>query len=78
MTKRLLTLLFVMLLTNAVMAQFSVKGIVKDAKTNAPMQGVTVSVVGKAIGTTTSSGGEYVLKLGKGSAQVRYSFVGNG
>ncbi len=78
MTKRLFTLLFVMLLTNAVMAQFSVKGIVKDAKTNAPMQGVTVSVVGKAIGTTTSSGGEYVLKLSKGSAQVRYSFVGYG
>lgn len=78
MTKRLFTLLFVMLLTNAVMAQFSVKGIVKDAKTNAPMQGVTVSVVGKAIGTTTSSGGEYVLKLSKGTAQVRYSFVGYG
>ncbi len=75
MNKQLLLFVACLFMTVTSMAQ-TLKGVVKDAKTNAPMQGVTVAIVGKTQGTATGAGGEYLLKLGKGTFQIRYSFVG--
>lgn len=53
----------------------NVQGIVTSADDSAPLPGVTVTVKGTTIGTTTGNGGKYALSAPKGSTLV-FSFIG--
>ncbi len=57
-------------------AQATITGIVTDVKKGDPIQGVTIFVENKNIGTTTDSNGKYTLQLPSGSYSIIYSFVG--
>ncbi len=57
-------------------AQFAVHGTVIDGETNQPFPGVTVSVRGTTLGTTTSADGTYSLQVPVGDFTLVFSFVG--
>lgn len=54
----------------------SISGVVRDSKTNEPVPGANVIVVGTTIGTTTDMDGKYTLTLPSGGKQIKISFVG--
>lgn len=54
----------------------TVKGTVRDPQTNQPIAGVTVSVVGTTIATTTNANGQYELKNVPTNAQLSFSMIG--
>ena len=59
-----LLLLFVFLFAGAVLtAQTTISGKVTDAKTNEPLPGVSITIQGKSLGTTTDFDGNYTLKV---------------
>lgn len=58
------------------MAQ-GLRGTVRDAKTNQPMPGVTVVLVGTSAGTITNANGQYSFSsLADGKYTARYTFIG--
>ncbi|MDO8927952.1 MAG: carboxypeptidase-like regulatory domain-containing protein, partial [Bacteroidota bacterium] len=61
--KILFSLFFVFYFGITLIAQTTITGNVKEAKTGTPMQGVNVIVVGKSLGTTTDSDGNYTLQV---------------
>ena len=62
MTKRILSVLFMMFLAFSAMAQEGhLRGKVIDNKTGETLIGVTVAVVGTTMGTTTDFDGNYSL-----------------
>ncbi|MBD1429143.1 SusC/RagA family TonB-linked outer membrane protein [Sphingobacterium litopenaei] len=54
----------------------TVKGTVRDPQTNQPIAGVTVSVVGTTIATTTNANGQYELKNVPTNSQLSFSMIG--
>ena len=76
--KPLLTFLFLFCFGNMLFAQQTITGNVKDAKTGTPMAGVNIVVVGKMIGTTTDSNGNFKLKVNQEyPVTVRASMIGH-
>lgn len=65
-------------LNMAVLAQVNgtLKGIVKDAKTNETLPGANVILVGTHIGQTTRINGEFSLPISAGRYQLQVSYVG--
>jgi len=61
--KKLLSIVFVLFIGSAVVAQTAITGTVKDAKTEQPIPGANIKVVGKSIGTTTDFDGNFSLKV---------------
>jgi TonB-linked SusC/RagA family outer membrane protein len=55
---------------------FTVSGIVTDGGKNETLPGVSVSVKGTTLGTTTDINGKYTLKVPSSDAIVVFSFVG--
>lgn len=53
-----------------------VRGKIKEANTGEGLPGVTVSVMGQSIGTTTTGDGTFILRLGAGSYTLRITSVG--
>ncbi|MDE2828426.1 MAG: carboxypeptidase-like regulatory domain-containing protein [Bacteroidota bacterium] len=72
----LLGLLFLVVVAPSTNAQFVVRGTVTDGETNQPFPGVTVSVRGTALGTTTAADGKYSLQVPVGDVTMVFSFVG--
>ncbi len=68
-------LILLVLGASAALAQ-TVNGTVSDADTGDPLPGVSVSVQGTIIGTTTNIDGQYSLTLPQSPATLVFSFVG--
>jgi outer membrane receptor protein involved in Fe transport len=60
--KKLLSVIFALFVGAVTMAQTTLTGSVKDAKTNQPIPGANITVVGKSIGTTADFDGNFSLK----------------
>ncbi|WP_462319744.1 carboxypeptidase-like regulatory domain-containing protein, partial [Marinilabilia sp.] len=54
----------------------SITGTVLDEKTEEPIPGVNIMVVGTNTGTITDMNGEFELNLPSETAQVQFSFIG--
>lgn len=66
-----------LLLVHSLFAQDkTVRGIVKDAKDNAVLPGVTVKVKGASKGTVTKTDGSYELSVPNAGATIVFSFIG--
>ncbi|PJA05271.1 MAG: hypothetical protein COX71_07590, partial [Flavobacteriales bacterium CG_4_10_14_0_2_um_filter_35_18] len=77
MMKKLLSILFVLFLGSTLMAQTTVSGTVKDAKSGDPLPGVSIKVVGKSLGTTTDFDGKFSFKVSQDVPfKLEVSFVG--
>lgn len=72
--QRALSLLFVMFLSVAAMAQITVNGHVKDSA-GEDVIGATVRIVGEQGGTVTDFEGKFTLKCKQG-ASLQVSYVG--
>lgn len=74
--KLLNVLLYVLLLVNDTLAQNKpVKGTVTDAATNMPLSGVSITVPGTSIGTTTDNAGVFSLTVPANTRNLLFSFV---
>ncbi|AMC11128.1 hypothetical protein Lupro_07635 [Lutibacter profundi] len=63
MMKKLLSVIFVFLVGSVMVAQTTISGTVKEAKTEQPIPGANIKVVGKSIGTTTDFDGNFSLTV---------------
>ena len=59
--KEFLFFLFLINASSILVAQTTVSGIVIDANTQEPLEGVNIAVIGTIIGTTTDTNGNYIL-----------------
>ncbi len=67
--------IFALMASNA-FAQGTVKGTVVEAKTNEPLPGADVIVVGTTKGVATDFDGNFVLEVPAGNQKIKISFVG--
>ncbi len=61
--KKLLSVFFALFIGSVMVAQTTFSGSVKEAKTEVPIPGANIKVVGKAIGTTTDFDGNFSLTV---------------
>lgn len=61
--KKLVSVLFAFFIGTVMVAQTTISGSVKEAKTGEPIPGANVKVVGKSIGTTSDFDGNFSLKI---------------
>jgi len=61
--KKLLSVIFVFFVGSVMVAQTTISGTVKEAKTEQPIPGANIKVVGKSIGTTTDFDGNFSLAV---------------
>ncbi len=78
MMKKILFLVMMLSVSGALLAQRSIEGTVRDAKTNETLIGVTVQLKGTSIGTITDIDGHYVLTSDEltPTSVIVYSYVG--
>ncbi len=67
---------FMLLFSNFVLAQRTVKGKVTDAETGEGLIGATVTVVGTTRGAVTDIDGNYSVEVPDGSTQLRFAYTG--
>ncbi|BAV08214.1 TonB-linked outer membrane protein, SusC/RagA family [Filimonas lacunae] len=75
--KILLLTAFFMMLCLVSIGQTTIKGVVKDSSGNG-IAGVSVQVKGTAVGTVTTSNGEYSIAVKDSRAVLEFSFIGYG
>jgi len=61
--KKLLSVIFVFFVGSIMVAQTTISGTIKEAKTEQPIPGANIKVVGKSIGTTTDFDGNFSLTV---------------
>lgn len=61
--KKLLSIIFVLFIGSVMVAQTTITGSVKEAKTGEPIPGANIKIVGKSIGTTTDFDGNFSFKV---------------
>jgi len=61
--KKLLSVIFVLFIGSVMIAQTTITGSVKDAKSGEPIPGANIKIVGKSIGTTTDFDGNFSFKV---------------
>ncbi|GAB3202802.1 hypothetical protein ABID22_001071 [Pontibacter aydingkolensis] len=77
MPKLLITVLYFILLASAAFAQVrTVRGVVRDAKTNEKLAFVSIAANNGETGTTTNLEGQYQLRHNKTIQNLRFSYVG--
>ncbi|MDX3917438.1 MULTISPECIES: TonB-dependent receptor [Olivibacter] len=75
--KRTIVLLAMLFFTAMVYAQNTYKAIIKDAKTNQPLPGATVKVLGTTLGSTSDNTGSVTLTgITSGRQVIQYNYVG--
>ncbi|ETZ24702.1 TonB-dependent receptor domain-containing protein [Pedobacter sp. V48] len=75
--KKLIVLLAVLLFTVSAYAQNTYKAIVKNAKTNKPLVGASVKLLGSAIGSVSDTNGQVVLSnVPSGPQIIQFSYIG--
>lgn len=72
------TFIFLFLITseNLFAQEFEVSGMITDAKTNKPLEYVTVQVADSNYGTTGEKDGTYFIKMNNGPAKIIFSYIG--
>ncbi len=73
---RILLLITMIWLPLIVSAQVPLKGVVKDARTNEPLTGVSVIVEGTSTGTMTDIDGNFSIATPKKNVTLLFSYVG--
>ena len=63
MIKKIIFFAFVMLGSITMVAQTTITGTVKDAKTGETLLGANIKISGKAVGTTTDYDGKFTLTV---------------
>jgi len=61
--KKLLSVFLMLFAGSLMIAQTTVSGIVKEAKTGEPIPGANIKIIGKSIGTTTDFDGHFSFKV---------------
>jgi outer membrane receptor for ferrienterochelin and colicins len=75
--KRTIVLLAMLFFTAMVYAQNTYKAIIKDAKTNQPLPGATIKVLGTTLGSTSDNTGSVTLTgITSGRQVIQYNYVG--
>lgn len=75
--KHFLTLLLFLTISSLTYSQYTVKGVVKDAKTKETLIGAAVIIKGKTSGATADINGEFELKVpGNLPVEIQVSFLG--
>ncbi|SNR66592.1 TonB-dependent receptor [Lutibacter flavus] len=75
--KKLLSFFVALFIGSVMIAQTSVSGTVKEAKTGQPIPGANIKVVGKSIGTTTDFDGNFSLKIAQNPPfSIEVSLIG--
>lgn len=74
--KRMLLISSILLITNHVFGQITLKGFVQDIKTNEPLIGASVKVLGTNIGTIANLEGRFELKVPNNSKTLIVTFSG--
>ncbi len=75
--KQLLSIVFALFIGASLMAQTTVTGTVKDAKSGEPLPGVSIKVIGKSLGTTSDFDGNFTLKVNQNPPfKVEVSYIG--
>ena len=75
--KKLLSFFIALFVGSVMIAQTSVSGTVKEAKTGQPIPGANIKVVGKSIGTTTDFDGNFSLKIAQNPPfSIEVSLIG--
>ena len=72
----ILALLLVLLSFESLVAQYQIKGIVRDASNGDPVPFASVGILGVNVGTSTNFQGEYILNSKFLSDSIYVSFVG--
>jgi len=67
-------LLFILFLIPRTYAQSQIRGVVRDEK-NLPLPGVSIKVMGSAVGTTSGNDGSYSISA-PGTSTLTFSFIG--
>ena len=67
---------FILSVTSALMAQWTVTGKVTDGKDGTPLIGATVEELGTENGTVTDFDGNYTLNVSSGKARIQVKYVG--
>lgn len=75
-TKCGLLMAVLLLLSNAALAQRTVKGKLTDAESSEGLIGATVTVVGTTRGAVTDVDGNYSVEVPEGSTQLRFAYTG--
>ena len=75
MARMLFLAISIFFISNALFAQNRISGKITDAETQAPLQGVSVTVRGSKAGTSTNANGEYSLEA-PANSRLLLSFVG--
>jgi TonB-dependent starch-binding outer membrane protein SusC len=70
------TFLLLTLCTFSISAANSIKGVVKDAKTNEPLIGVTIQVEGLKSGTITNINGTFSVDIPSSNSVIVVSYIG--
>lgn len=70
------TFLLLTLCTFSISAANSIKGVVKDAKTNEPLIGVTIQVEGSKSGTITNINGGFSMDVPTSNSVIVVSYIG--
>ena len=75
---KLLTFLIItfFLIQNSFSQEYEVSGTISDAKTNKPLEYVTLKIADTTFGTTCDKEGKYFIKLKKGPYKLIFSYIG--
>ncbi|MEJ5961513.1 TonB-dependent receptor [Pedobacter immunditicola] len=77
MMKRMIVLLALLFVTAAAFAQNTYKAVIKDAKTNQPLPGVNIEVLGTTLVTTADPSGAITIdQIPSGRQIIQFSYAG--
>jgi len=72
-----MSLLALLLISNAVLAQSTLRGVVTDSLGNSPLVGANVYLIGTALGSATNLEGEYRIdRIPEGAYTLRITYIG--
>ena len=71
-----ITAFFVLIVFQLSAQTVKISGVVTSSEDNSPLQGVSVVVVGSALGAVTNAEGRYEITVSNLAKQLRFSFVG--
>src|SRR5690348_14053438 len=71
------TMILLVLSFTALAQQRTIRGIVRDAKNNSPLDGATVTVKNTTVSAVTNSAGRFQIKAPAGNTELEISYVGH-
>ncbi|WP_455584049.1 SusC/RagA family TonB-linked outer membrane protein [Bacteroides sp.] len=74
--KKIISIVTMLLVPLMLMAQVSLSGVVKDAKSGEPLIGVSILIEGTSSGTVTDFDGKFKLSVPNGDVKLTVSYIG--